>query len=177
VTACSITENKKSFTPLAPEPDTAAIYVYRTLSMSNVFYSPDLYINHAFKLSVKNAENVRMLLKPGKTVFQLAKNDNYTDATEVELDLVAGKTLYLQVSTQLKISNASGYQPYQRIFSLSTVSDDIAKQEIAECCTSGFGESIDMPEITTTEPTHEESFSVDKTQDPFSNKPSLKQSK
>lgn len=167
-------ENKKTFTPLAPEPDTATIYIYRTLSMSNAFYSPDLFINDAFKLSIKNAVNTRMLLKPGKTIFQLAKNENYTDPMQVELDLVAGKIYYLQVSTQLKIASSSGYQPYQRIFSLNTVSDNVAVEEIAECCTSGLGESLDMPEITTTQPTHEESFSIDKTQDPFSNKPSHK---
>jgi hypothetical protein len=174
ISACSITESKNTFTPLVPKPDTAAVYVYRTLSMSNAFYSPNLYINDAFKLSIKNAQNTRFILEPGKTIFQLAPDESYTDPKQVTLNLVAGKTYYLQVSTQLKIASSTNYQPYRRIFSLQSVTDDVAKEEIAECCTSGFGESIDMPEITTTQPTHEESFSIEKTEDPFSNKPSRK---
>lgn len=158
---------KQTFTPLAAEPDTASVYVYRTLSMSNAFYSPDLYVNNEFKLSIKNSNKTRMLLKPGKTIFNLAADAHYTDSSQIELELVAGKTYYLRVSTQLKIANSSDYQPYQRSFNIKTVTDKIAQNEISDCCTSK-NDSITMPEITTTEPGGSESFSVDKTQNPFS---------
>ena len=108
-----------------------------------------------------------MLLTPGKTIFNLAADAHYTDSSQIELELVAGKTYYLRVSTQLKIANSSDYQPYQRIFRIKTVTDEIAQNEISDCCTSK-NDSITMPEITTTEPSNSESFSVDKTQNPFS---------
>lgn len=160
---------KQTFTPLAAEPDTASVYIYRTLSMSNAFYSPDLYVNNEFKLSIKNANKTRMLLKPGKTVFNLAPDEYYTDSSQIELELAAGKTYYLRVSTQLKIANSSDYQPYQRNFNIQPVAETIARNEISDCCTSK-NDTLSLPEmeITTTEPDGKESFSVDKTQNPFS---------
>ena len=108
-----------------------------------------------------------MLLEPGKTVFNLAPDEHYTDSSQIEVELVAGKTYYLRVSTQLKIANSSDYQPYRRDFNIQTVTDAIARNEISDCCTSK-NDTITLPEITTTEPDGKESFSVDKTQNPFS---------
>lgn len=171
LSACSSQQTIHSFTPETAPSDQAAVYVYRPLSTTNAFYSPDLYVNDEFRYSIKTSRKTRLILAAGETTFELAPDKNYSGVTTLSLDLKAGTTYFLRVDTSLKIKNTTNYQPYDRSFSLVTVTGEQATDEIGRCCYSG-SKGVDDAEQAEpgTDQTEEadSGFSVDKTQNPFS---------
>lgn len=167
--ACGTSENVKSFSPAAPEAGQASVYIYRPLSMSNAFYSPDLYLNGEFKLSIKTDHNTLLTLPPGNTILELAPDEHYTGQTRIELELEAGNTYFIRVSSGLKINGAPAgdYQPYDRSFNLLRTDDKLARSQIATCCASSTETTIDKQKQINDQQ-DSDSFSVDKTQNPFS---------
>jgi hypothetical protein len=167
--ACDTSRSIKSFTPEAPKAGQASVYIYRPLSMSNALYSPDLYINGEFRLSVKTDHSTRLTLPPGNTTLELSPDEHYTGQTRIELELEAGQTYFIRVSSGLKINDAPAgdYQPYDRSFNLTRTDEKLARSQIAECCASDKTTIIDKLEEVTDQ--HDsDTFSVDKTQNPFS---------
>ena len=136
--------------------------------MSNAIYSPDLYLNDKFKLSIKSGENTPLSLEPGEYKFELEPNKNYSGLTRFLLNLNAGSTYFIRLDTSLKIKSALTYQPYERSFNLTKVDQQRAKKEIAECCMAINIKSKTDKEAKTVKKRTEEGFSVDKTQNPFS---------
>jgi hypothetical protein len=166
--ACSTTKNANQFTPQIAKDNQAVIYIYRPFTTSNAIYSPDLYINDEFKLSIKNAINARFTLPPGHHKFELEPDKNYSGNTRFSLNLSANSTYFVRVDTSLKINNAPGYQPYQRSFNLIRVDEQLAVKEIAECCMVTDIKSNTDQETKTMKTQTEDGFSIDKTQNPFS---------
>lgn len=137
--------------------------------MSNAMYSPDLYINDEFKLSIKNGKNLRLEIVPGDYTFTLKFDKNYTEATEISLRLSSGKTYYIRVDTSLKIDSATRYKPYQRRFNMIEVDENPALNQITKCCLNNSTETKNTkkPE-SNNEKNSGHQFSIDKTQNPFS---------
>jgi len=161
--ACNTVKNTQSFTPITSEANQAAIYIYRPLVMANAFYSPDLYINDELKLSVKAGKNTRLTFTPGEYELKLAPDKNYSGVTHLSLNLNAGSTYYIRVDTSLKIVSATSYEPYQRSFNMVKVEDNLAQAQIAKCCLNK-----NEPETKAIKQKTKDSFSVDKTHNPFS---------
>ena len=166
--ACSTTKNAKLFTPKIAKDNQALIYIYRPFATSNAIYSPDLYINDEFKLSIKNEINARFTLPPGDYKFELEPDKNYSGRPRLSLNLSANNTYFVRVDTSLKIKSALTYQPYQRSFNLTRVDEQLAVKEIAECCMVTDIKSNTDQETRTMKTQTEEGFSIDKTQNPFS---------
>jgi len=163
IPACTTVKNTQSFTPITAEANQAAVYIYRPLVMANALYSPDLYINDEFKLSVKAGKNTRLSFTPGEYELKLAPDKNYSGATQLSLNLYAGSTYYIRVDTSLKIVSATSYEPYQRSFNMVKVEDSLAQAQIVKCCLNK-----NKPETKAIKQKTQDSFSVDKTQNPFS---------
>ena len=144
------------------------VYIYRPSAISNAIYSPDLYINDELKLAIKNGKNARFTLLPGDYIFQLEPDKNYSGITSLSLNLSAGSTTFIRVDTSLKIKSAAAYEPYQRSFNLTKVNQQLAVEEIAECCITKNTKSKTDQETKTLKKQTDEGFSVDKTQNPFS---------
>ena len=168
LTACSTTNNVKLFTPQIAADNQAVVYIYRPSAISNMMYSPDLYINNEFKLSIKNGKKTPLLLTPGEYKFELEAEKNDSALNLFSLNLSAGSTTFIRVDTSLKIKSAVTYEPYQRSFKLTRVDEQRAKKEIAECCMVENRKSKTSQETTTVKKQTEDGFSVDKTQNPFS---------
>ena len=172
--ACSNQQTTHAFNPASAPEDQAAIYLYRPLSTTNAFYSPDLYINDEFAYSIKSGKKIRLLLDAGTSVFEIEPDKNYSGVTRVSKNLQAGDTYYLRIDTSLKIQNTLGYEPYERSFSLVEVADKQAVAEISECCHSASNSNKDGESRAGSNPSASQNddsdtgFSVDKTQNPFS---------
>jgi hypothetical protein len=166
--ACSTTGGTHAFTPQAVDSDEAAIYFYRPAAMANAIYSPDLNVNDEFKLSIKNGQVSRLVLPPGETTIEIAADEHYSDVNRLALNLIAGTTYFIRVDTALKIENTTVYEPYFRSFSLVSVADEAAAREIAECCADKSMKTKDTAESVSKILKTDDSFSVDKTQNPFS---------
>ena len=172
--ACSTQQTTHSFTPKSVPADQVAVYLYRPLSTTNAFYSPDLYINDEFVYSIKSGKKARLMLDAGTSVFEIEPDKNYTGVTRLSKKLEAGDTYYLRVDTSLKIKKSVGYEPYERSFSLVEVDDQQAIGEISKCCHSPSSNNTDDDNKTGSTASADESdktdtgFNVDKTQNPFS---------
>lgn len=155
--------------PPAAEIDRAAVYIYRPSEMSNALYSPGLNIDGEFKLYTRNGVNSRISLPPGEHVFEFQADDTYAGLKPITLMLDAGKVYFIRVTTSLKIrSITADYEPYTRSFKLTPVAEQLAVKEIAECCLDNSTITKDKTETESTEKGADDSFSVDKTQNPFS---------
>ena len=171
--ACSSQQTINSFNPEPAPSDQAAVYVYRPLSTTNAIYSPDLYVDGEFKYSIKNTRKTRILVPAGVTVFELAPDKKYSGITSLSLTLEAAKTYYLRVDTSLQLKPSTTYQPYERSFSLVSVTAEQAIDEIGRCCHTGSNDSVaSESEDAASSPQQTDKadtgFSVDKTQNPFS---------
>jgi hypothetical protein len=165
--ACSSTGASRTFTPQSAESNEAIIYFYRPFSMANAMYTPDLHINGESKLSMKNREVSRLILPVGETAIDIAPDEHYSEVNRLTLNLIAGATYFIRVDTTLKIENTPEYEPFFRGFSLVSVANDIAISEITECCTNNKKTNY-APESPSATMKTDGSFSVDKTQNPFS---------
>ena len=168
LTACSTTNNAASFSPAAAPSEQAVVYIYRPNVMANAIYSPDLYVNDEFKLSLKSGNSTRLLFNAGKYTFKVAPDKNYSGLTQLSINLMAGSTYYVRVDSTLKINNGIEYQPYQRSFNLIDVNASLAIAQISECCTNKQKAFTNNTETITRETEPKEGFSVNKTQNPFS---------
>jgi hypothetical protein len=158
-----------TFTPPAAEPGQASVYIYRPSAMSNALYSPGLNIDGEFRLYTRNGVSSRIALLPGKHVFEFQAEESYSDLSPVTLTLEAGKIYFIRVTTSLKIKSITAdYQPYTRSFKLTPVAEQLAVKEIAECCLDNRSRTADKTETGSTEKGNGDSFSIDKTQNPFS---------
>ena len=144
------------------------IYIYRPFATSNAIYSPDLYINDEFKLSIKNGAVTHFTLPPDHFKFELEPDKNYSGLTRFSLNLTAGSTHFIRVDTTLKIKSALTYEPYKRSFNLTKVENQLAVKEITECCMDNNKKSKTGDETKTVKKQAEDGFSIDKTQKPFS---------
>lgn len=167
LSACSTTSNVATFSPVAAETDKVAVYVYRSTEMANALYSPGLNINDEFKLYAKNGVSSRLSLMPGETIFEFQAEKKYSELTPLSLNLKAGATYFIRVNTSLKVKSSTAYEPYERSFKLTLVTEQQAIKEISECCTDNSKTTDKDEEKRTREKTTDE-FSVDKTQNPFS---------
>ena len=168
LSACNTTKNAVTFTPAAAEVGQVVVYIYRPSVMSNAMYSPDLYINDKFMLSIKNGNSVRLSLKPEKHKFEIEPDKNYSGLTTLFLNLNAGTTYFIRVDTSLKIISSTDYEPYKRSFDLIRVEEQMAVKEIAECCAIKNKKAANTSEVEWIKNEPDEGFSVDKTQNPFS---------
>ena len=144
------------------------VYLYRPFATSNAIYSPDLYINDEFKLSIKNGNVTHFTLPPGHFKFELEPDKNYSGLTSISLNLTAGSTHFIRVDTSLKIKSALAYEPYKRSFNLTKVENQLAVKEITECCMDNNIKPETDEETNTVKKQAEDGFTVDKTQKPFS---------
>ena len=168
LSACSTTGDIATFTPAAAEADQTVVYIYRPTEMANALYSPGLNINGEFKLYTKNGVNSRLPLTPGEHIFEFQAEKKYSELTPLSLNLKAGATYFIRVSTSLKVKNTTGYEPYARSFKLTRVDEQQAVKEITECCNDNNKTATNKAEMSSTEKESGDGFSVDKTQNPFS---------
>lgn len=136
--------------------------------MANAIYSPELYVDDAFALFIKNGKSTRLTLSPGEHVFEIAPDENYAGLTKLRLNFSAGNTYYLRVDTSLQIKNTAIYQPYQRSFDLVNVDTALATEQITKCCSNKEKTPDHAAEIESVKKEPAEGFSVEKTQNPFS---------
>lgn len=168
LSACSTSNSTKTFTPLSAGIDQVIVYIYRLPAISNAAYSPGLYINDEFKFAIKNGYKTHLILSPGEYKVELDPDKNYTGTTHLLLNLNAGTTYYFRVDTSLKIKSVINYALYERRFYLTTVDENLAIKQIAECCITKNKKSAIPSETKSIKKETNESFSVDKTQNPFS---------
>ena len=138
--------------------------------MSNAILSPDLLVNDKVNFSLKIGKKYLLSLSPGNTTFEIEPEKNYSGITQLKLQLKPNKRYYLRIDTTLKLNNSTTYEAYQRGFSLVEVDEKIAVVEIAQCCSQSAKKSSKRTELEST-PNNKhsgDSFSVDKTQNPFS---------
>lgn len=166
--ACNNTRHKAAFIPQTSSADKVILYIYRPPAMSNIMYSPDLYINDEFKFSINNGKNTRISLMPGDHMISIDHEQHYDGDTSLSVKMLAGNTYYIRVSSTLKISSTTNYQPYQRHFNLSIVDASIAINEISDCCLALNTNNVSNQETSPERKSEESGFSVDKTQNPFS---------
>ncbi len=165
--ACSTTGTVATFTPLTANTDRAVVYIYRPDEMANGLYSPGLNINDEFQLYIKNGINSRLLLSPGEHKFEFQAEKKYTKLKPLTLDLDAGSTYFIRVSTSLEVKSSATYEPYSRSFKLARIDEQQAIKEITECCLDSK-QPANKIDDNLTEQKQSEGFSVDKTQNPFS---------
>lgn len=166
--ACNYSKPMNSFTPVSASADKASVYIYRPTAMANIMYSPDLYINDEFRLSIKNGSNIHILLTPDKYLFEIISERNYQGKTKLPLNLEKGEIYYIRVDTSLKINSTTNAEPYQRSFNLMTVDAPLAVKEIADCCMNTKHKQAVATESQPAVNNVEQGFTVDKTQNPFS---------
>ena len=138
--------------------------------MTNAVYSPDLLINGEVRFSLKNGNKYLLNLPAGDTNFEIEPEKNYSGITQLKLTLEPGRRYYLRIDTTLKINNSPTYEAYQRGFSLVEIDEKSAVVEITECCYQAT-RGITSPAEAGSKPDKKDSgnsFSVDKTQNPFS---------
>ncbi|VAW53202.1 hypothetical protein MNBD_GAMMA05-1129 [hydrothermal vent metagenome] len=165
--ACSTTNQNNIFVPVATNEKKAVVYIYRPTKMTNATYSPDLLVNKEVKLSLKTGNKYLLNLPLGDTNFEIEPEKNYSGITQVTLSLKPNKRYYLRIDTSLKINNSITYETYQRGFSLVEIEEKNAVAEIAECCSKKTTER-EKAKSTPDKTDSGNSFSVDKTQNPFS---------
>jgi len=138
--------------------------------MTNAVYSPDLLVNGEVKFSLKTGNKYLLSLSPGNTTFEIEPDKNYSGITQLKLPLKLNQRYYLRIDTTLKINNSVSYEAYQRGFSLVEVDEKSALIEIAECCSQKIKNISKRTEVDSTlnKKDSGDSFSVDKTQNPFS---------
>ncbi len=129
--ACGASHETKTFTPRHAHNDNAIVYLYRPSVMSNAIYSPDLFVNKEYKLPIKNGHKTIMVLAPGKTLFEIEPDKNYSGQTELRLILEAGNSYFIRVGTSLKIKNSTSYEPYQRSFDLKSVDEKSVDEAVS----------------------------------------------
>ena len=166
--ACNATHEVRYFTPEPASDDMAVVYIYRPFVMSNAIYSPELFVNGEYKLSVKNGKSSRITLSPGEYMFEVEPDNNYSGLTRTSLTLTAGKTYFLRLDTSLKIISATTYQPYQRNYNLIMIDEKLATDQIQQCCLAKQSSSTKQGSPSEVEKHSIDGFSVDKTQNPFS---------
>lgn len=167
LSACNTIDEVRSFTPEPADNDMTVVYIYRPAVMSNAIYSPELFVNGEYRLSIKNGKSSRITLTPGEYTFELEPDKNYSGSTQLALTLTAAQTYYLRLDTSLKIISATTYSPYQRVYNLLTIDETTAIDQIEQCCLAKHS-----PAPLASPPEEEkpalDGFSVDKTQNPFS---------
>ena len=166
--ACSTLYETSQFKPKPVSDNSVAVYLYRPSAMSNAAYSPELFVNDEYKLSIKNGHHSSMTLTPGITVFEIDPNKNYSGVTQLSLTLLAGKAYYIRVNTSLKLDASASYEPYQRSFNLIVIDETVAVSQIEKCCLTKKKTSTKQKPLPEIENPSDEGFSVDKTQNPFS---------
>ncbi len=166
--ACGASHETKTFTPNNVNSNNAIVYLYRPAVMSNAIYSPDLFVNKEYKLSIKNGHKTMMRLAPGQTLFEIDPDKNYSGQTELPLVLEAGNLYFIRVDTSLKIRSATSYEPYQRSFDLKSIDEKSAISQIEQCCLLHKANANEDSSISEKETSSDDGFSVDKTQNPFS---------
>jgi hypothetical protein len=166
LSACSTSYDPKPFIPETVSDNTSIVYIYRPKAMSNAIYSPGLFVNNEYKLSIKNGQHSSMTFAPGKTKFEIQPDNNYSGSRQLSLTLIAGNSYYIRVDTSLKIKNSTSYEPYQRSFNLVVVDGKLAVDQIAECCL--VKKTASEKQNSPAEIEHDDGFSVDKTHNPFS---------
>ena len=174
LSACS-TSPKAQFRPLPVEAGKASVYVYRPKHFSNALYAPELFINDAFRLQIKNGRMVHFSLPAGQTRFELQSDYSTTGNSQISLDLQPAKTYFIRIDTSLALDDSASYKPYRRGFILLEVPATRATGEIAECCqpsgTTGDKTSSDSEHGDAGETTQKPAasrFSTEKTSNPFS---------
>lgn len=168
ISACSTSYDTKPFTPETASDNTSIVYIYRPKAMSNAIYSPELFVNNEYRLSIKNGQHSSMTFAPGKTKFEIDPDKSYSGLTQLSLTLIAENSYYIRVDTSLKIKSSTSYEPYQRSFNLVVVDKELAITQIEECCLAKKSASSKHDPLTETEQQPDDGFSVDKTQNPFS---------
>ncbi|VAW52654.1 hypothetical protein MNBD_GAMMA06-1176 [hydrothermal vent metagenome] len=168
LSACSNNSEVTAFTPAAVKPEKTLVYIYRPTEASNALYSPGINIDGEFNFYAKNSLNMQITLAPGKHIFEFQAEKIYSELTPLSVKLTAGQTYFIRVNSSLTINNASTYEPYLRIFKLTQVDKQQAKQEIAECCVVKAKKTTKKTKETSTDKKSGDGFSVDKTQNPFS---------
>ncbi len=131
--ACS-TSPRGEFRPLPVESGKASVYVYRPKHFSNALYAPELFINDAFRLQIKNGRMLHFSLPAGETRFELKSDYSTAGNSRLGLDLQPAKTYFIRIDTSLALDDGAGYKPYRRGFILLEVPAQKAYGEIAECC-------------------------------------------
>ena len=166
--ACTTLNNTATFLPKGASDNRVIVYIYRPLNTANAMYSPELFIDKEYKLSIKNGQYLPVTLNARETIFEVAPDKKYSGQTRLPLTLIAGQSYFIRVDSSLKIKNTVAYEPYQRTFNLTNIDEQSAITEIEKCCLAK--ETIindDGPLLDKAEQT-EPGFSVDKTQNPFS---------
>ena len=166
LTACS-TSGHGTFVPAHAKDDQSIIYLYRPGTMSNAMYSPDILINDEVKFSIKNTSKRHITVDPGKYIIQIDTDENYVGTTSLTVDIKPAENIYIRVDTKLAVKKSIRFEPYERTFNLVRIETSAAIEEIAACCTSNNTKEVAVEQKGSSE-NKNETFSVDKTQNPFS---------
>lgn len=165
VAACS---NRASTFVAAPEAggNDAVVYLYRPAASANFMMSPRVVIDEQEKFAIANGDYRYVYLDHGDHVVSLAATDRYQAGAPLVLNVEAGNSYYLRVSTALK------FEPDKmntRRFWLDVVDEQQALIEIAGTDYAGLPR---RPALSgqSAGPDETPEFSVDRTRDPFAGK-------
>ena len=163
--ACS---NKASTFVTAPlDADKGSIvYIYRPSSSTNFMMSPKVVIDDSEKFNIGSGDYRYVYLQAGQHTVGLNPTDQYITEAALTINVEAGQSYYLRVQTSLKFE---ADKMNTRKFWIDTVAEEEALAEIGS--TDYTGPEL-QPSSGLESDGHEdkETFSVDKTQDPFAGK-------
>ena len=149
----------------------AVVYIYRPAKVANVMLTPDISIAGVEKIAMANGSYKRVSLSPGVYAVRLQAIEGVTEQVEHELEIIKGMVHYLRVDASMRLDvGQQSYRPYKRKFELNNVLAKKAKQEIAACNNLDAvkkGKPVNRTEGGSANG-DDASFSVDKTQNPFS---------
>ena len=160
--ACS---NRASIFVAAPEAggDDAVVYVYRPAASANFMMSPRVVIDDREQFAIANGDYRYIYLDRGDYVVGLSATDRYQAGAPLALNVEAGKSYYVRISTSLKFEPG---KMNTRRFWLDVVD---GKQALIEIAHTDYAGPPHQPASSGQpgEPEHTPEFSVDKTRDPF----------
>jgi hypothetical protein len=144
----------------------SVVYIYRPSSSTNFMMSPAIVVDDNEKFRLASGDYRYIYLNSGNHSIGLNPTDQYLTDAAISINIEAGKSYYLRVSTSLK------FEPEQmntRKFWIDPVAESEALPEIAK--TDYSGPRLEQPPASQNGAVKTgEGFSVDKTQDPFAGK-------
>jgi len=151
----------------------ANLYVYRPTSVTNGLYSTEISVDDEHIFMVKLGQLKRLKISAGQHQIKLETNSNIIGHQQIDITMEAGKNYYFSITTTLKMESGANYKPYKRQFDLQQVQQTAAIEQITDCCYSKkaankTSEQTPAANEATPPENNDATFSVDKTNNPFS---------
>ncbi len=175
VSACSLGSRPAGGFHASTDPgdEQSSLYVYRTSTVANTLYSTEVSVDESIVFNIDAGQLRHLKLATGPHRIELHTKDSIHGRKKINIDMQAGETYYLKITTSLKLGDGTNYQPYERRFDLQPVDARTAITQINNCCyTETPAATLDKQSESAQKERPGEGnkaeFSIDKTSNPFS---------